>query len=332
MDDTIQRFLPACLLTLAAHSLLLNWQLENKPIKLPQPEKISVTLRQQPPPPPPQQKIIKELLAPPVIEAVERQPLEQLPPQQHKIAKASRKIPQVKPIEHKPLDQLPPPQRRIARRLPRPPMAEPAASLQPMATLPPAQAKISRQLPRVPAKALLEPIIPQPLATLPPAEPEPVWEEVSSEEIVSEPQYEEVLPDQVVVEERPQQQYMQQERVRQQITDYMPQQPVRRRYEQAAPASSGVGNQQAAPLYASNPPPEYPIQARRRGLQGTVILEALINANGSVTDIRLSVSSGHSILDRAALRSVRGWRFTPGMIGGQAKQMWVKVPVRFALN
>jgi protein TonB len=345
VDETIQRILPACVLTLAAHSLLLHWHLESKPLRLPQPEKISVTLLQVPSPPPPQKKITKELPAPPVIEEVKRQPLEQLPPQQHKIAKKHRKIPAIKSVEHKVLDKLPPPQRRISRKRPSPPPVVPAPRLQPLATLPPAQRRISRQFPRISAEALAEQVLPQPMATLPP-EPEPVWEEVVEEEIVpvaSEPQYEEILheetspyPEEVVWEEPLHRQRVvrQERRHMRQRQQRVRREPVSqshgRNYAQQARASSG--NQEAAPLYASNPAPKYPIQARRRGLEGTVLLEALIDTSGRVIDLRLSTSSGHSILDRAALQSVRGWRFQPGMIGGQPQQMWVKVPVRFALN
>jgi protein TonB len=67
-------------------------------------------------------------------------------------------------------------------------------------------------------------------------------------------------------------------------------------------------------------------------LQGTVILKVLVDTSGGVLDLRLASSSGHRILDRAAINSVRGWRFTPGMSDGRPKKMWVRVPVRFALN
>jgi len=109
---------------------------------------------------------------------------------------------------------------------------------------------------------------------------------------------------------------------------------VSRHYEQrpAVPSASGSGDREAAPRYDINPKPSYPIQARRRGLQGTVMLKVLVDASGSVADVRLAASSGHSILDRAAMNSVRSWSFSPGLSGGRPRQMWVMVPVRFALN
>lgn len=89
---------------------------------------------------------------------------------------------------------------------------------------------------------------------------------------------------------------------------------------------------EAAPLYRINPAPNYPKLARRRGFQGTVILEVLVDENGRVGDLQVSKSSGYKILDRAAMASVKGWAFVPGMRGGKKVEMWVKVPIRFQLN
>jgi protein TonB len=107
--------------------------------------------------------------------------------------------------------------------------------------------------------------------------------------------------------------------------------PVRTTTRPAPQASTGVVRE-AAPLYQSNPPPEYPRMAKRRGLEGLVTLEAKIDRNGRVEELRLFTGSGHSILDKAALKAVRDWRFSPGTVGGKAQSMWVKVPVRFELR
>jgi periplasmic protein TonB len=89
---------------------------------------------------------------------------------------------------------------------------------------------------------------------------------------------------------------------------------------------------EAMPLYRINPAPKYPRIARRRGYQGTVVLEVLVDLNGRVGDLRVSTSSGYKILDKAALASVKDWAFEPGMRGDQKVEMWVRVPVRFQLN
>lgn len=88
----------------------------------------------------------------------------------------------------------------------------------------------------------------------------------------------------------------------------------------------------AFPLYRLNPPPKYPRMARKRGYQGAVVLEVLVNQNGRVGDLRLFTSSGYSILDRKAMESVKVWLFEPGMKGDKKLDMWVRVPVRFELK
>ena len=89
---------------------------------------------------------------------------------------------------------------------------------------------------------------------------------------------------------------------------------------------------EAVPLYRVNPPPEYPRLARKRGYQGTVVLDVLVDQNGKVGNLRLFTSSGHSILDKKAMVSVKEWLFEPAMKGDKKLDMWVRVPVRFELK
>lgn len=89
---------------------------------------------------------------------------------------------------------------------------------------------------------------------------------------------------------------------------------------------------EATPEYQKNPPPEYPRIARRKGYQGTVILEVLVDQNGRVEDLRIFQSSGYPSLDDAASASVFKWAFLPGMRENKPVDMWVKIPVRFQLQ
>jgi protein TonB len=98
------------------------------------------------------------------------------------------------------------------------------------------------------------------------------------------------------------------------------------------PEPSPSGIKEAIPLYRNNPPPMYPRIARRRGYEGTVVLEVLVNTEGRVADYRIIRSCGHPVLDRAAAKSIRNWLFKPGMRGDKNVDMWVKVPIRFELK
>lgn len=89
---------------------------------------------------------------------------------------------------------------------------------------------------------------------------------------------------------------------------------------------------EARPAYKDNPRPRYPKRARRRGYEGKVVLEVLVDRSGRVKELRILTSSGYPVLDRAALKSVNGWLFEPGMVGDEKVDMWVRVPVRFELR
>ena len=89
---------------------------------------------------------------------------------------------------------------------------------------------------------------------------------------------------------------------------------------------------EAIPVYDKNPSPEYPLIARRRGFQGTVVLEVLVDRNGRVGDLRVFKSSGYKVLDRAAEKSVREWIFRSAIKGNEKVEMWVRVPVCFQLK
>jgi protein TonB len=89
---------------------------------------------------------------------------------------------------------------------------------------------------------------------------------------------------------------------------------------------------EAIPMYRNNPPPRYPKVARRRGYQGTVLLDVYIDKSGGVGDIKIFKTSGHAVLDKAAKAAVKNWLFEPGMKGEDKVAMWVKIPIRFQLK
>jgi len=88
----------------------------------------------------------------------------------------------------------------------------------------------------------------------------------------------------------------------------------------------------AHPIYKRNISPPYPLLARKRGYQGTVLLEVLVSTDGKAASIQLSRSSGYNILDRAAIKGVRDWLFYPAKRGDELFEIWVKIPIRFTLN
>lgn len=89
---------------------------------------------------------------------------------------------------------------------------------------------------------------------------------------------------------------------------------------------------EAVPLYQQNPKPEYPSLARRRNWQGTVILSVVVSEEGIGKSIQIHTSSGHVILDKAALQTVNTWHFRPGTKANIPIEMQVLVPIHFSLE
>ncbi|WP_305402426.1 energy transducer TonB [Photobacterium leiognathi] len=87
------------------------------------------------------------------------------------------------------------------------------------------------------------------------------------------------------------------------------------------------------PTFATKPSPvSYPRLAKRRGIEGTVLVEVLIGKDGKQLKQKLAKSSGASVLDKAALKAIKLWRFSPHIIDGKAIAHRVQIPVRFKLD
>lgn len=87
----------------------------------------------------------------------------------------------------------------------------------------------------------------------------------------------------------------------------------------AAPSPAPVS--QIRPKLISGDKPEYPSASRRAGEQGTTHLKVCVNSSGRVTSVSVVGSSGSPRLDDAAAKWLRGERFSPGKVNGQAQDV-----------
>ena len=81
---------------------------------------------------------------------------------------------------------------------------------------------------------------------------------------------------------------------------------------------------------ASAKAPDYPLLGGQTSVQGSVLLQALIGADGLVEDMR--ILSGPSILVPAAREAVRQWRFKPFVQNGKPVETQARVTVNFSIN
>ncbi len=77
--------------------------------------------------------------------------------------------------------------------------------------------------------------------------------------------------------------------------------------------------------------PDYTEEARRRGLNGDVVLEIIVRRDGSVGDVRLLQGLGGG-LDQRAIDAVRQWRFSPARRFGVPVDVLVEIAVEFKLR
>jgi len=94
-----------------------------------------------------------------------------------------------------------------------------------------------------------------------------------------------------------------------------------------APASNAAELER---MSADIPQPSYPLLAQHMNVQGSVILQAIIGADGVVQD--LHVLSGPAILASAAQEAVREWRFKPVLQNGSAVETKARITVNFNIK
>jgi periplasmic protein TonB len=76
--------------------------------------------------------------------------------------------------------------------------------------------------------------------------------------------------------------------------------------------------------------PVYPSLAKQAGVEGAVVLRALIATDGGVVNVQ--VLSGHVLLQESARRAVEQWRYQPYVLNGRAVEVETQITVNFRLN
>jgi periplasmic protein TonB len=91
-----------------------------------------------------------------------------------------------------------------------------------------------------------------------------------------------------------------------------------------------VADLPVTPRKISDARPIYPEFARSARKEGTVILEAVLDTTGRVTQLR--VIKSEPLLDLAAVDAVKQWRYTPSLYGGRPVSVLMTITVRFTLQ
>lgn len=93
-----------------------------------------------------------------------------------------------------------------------------------------------------------------------------------------------------------------------------------------------VGRVAHPPVLVRRIAPVYPQQARRAGVEGLVLLEAILDRDGRV-ETGVNVIESVPMLDREAIAAVRKWRFRPARdASGESLRVILEIPIRFVLR
>jgi protein TonB len=83
------------------------------------------------------------------------------------------------------------------------------------------------------------------------------------------------------------------------------------------------------PKLISASPPTYPRQATLQRVQGDVVVDALVDVKGRITDAK--AISGSPLLQQAAINAVRLWRYEPARLDGEPVAAHMQVQISFHL-
>ena len=79
--------------------------------------------------------------------------------------------------------------------------------------------------------------------------------------------------------------------------------------------------------------PDYPIQARQRGIEGWVDVQFKVGADGSIRNPVAVGADPKQLFDRAAIQAVKGWKYSPKIEDGRSVECGTKkVRIRFKLE
>ena len=87
-----------------------------------------------------------------------------------------------------------------------------------------------------------------------------------------------------------------------------------------------------APVAVEQVPPKWPESARKRGVNGVVVMSLLVGVDGRVSEVRVLESRPPGVFDGAALEAVRQWRFQAAQYQGQPVAVRVTQPLEFNLE
>ena len=99
---------------------------------------------------------------------------------------------------------------------------------------------------------------------------------------------------------------------------------------QVRPQRVRVSARVTAGLVKKRIPPDYPQEAKDKHLEGSVVLNVIVDRQGNVSDAKLF--SGEAVFAPAAIDAVKKWRYRPFLLNGEPVVFETQVTVNFTLK
>jgi TonB family protein len=96
-------------------------------------------------------------------------------------------------------------------------------------------------------------------------------------------------------------------------------------------AQDGQAHAKTLPVIVKSVKPKYTDDARARRIQGRVEVEAVVNTDGSVSNVRVTKSLDPG-LDQQAVEATKQWKFKPGTVDGKPVAVAVNIEHTFTLK
>jgi TonB family protein len=100
-------------------------------------------------------------------------------------------------------------------------------------------------------------------------------------------------------------------------------------YEQTVGTTPKEVEYTQAPIIERKFPPEIPLEAIEQNMKGMVTLDVEILSNGQTGAVEVIESSGHKVLDYAAVKAAKTWRFSPALNDKMPVAVWASFPIEF---
>lgn len=100
----------------------------------------------------------------------------------------------------------------------------------------------------------------------------------------------------------------------------------------ATPNVIEVGGRVQAAKLMSQVPPVYPPAAQSAGIEGTVVLRAIISEQGTAPEVQVASQSADDSLVQAAIDAVKQWRYAPTLLNGHPVKVLTTITVNFKLQ